>query len=79
MNCKKRLAKQWLWLICSLGAVLVAWSFFNSPHPMIRAGQLWGEILDFRIGGPLEARLLSIVLIGLVYFITIWARKEVRR
>ena len=76
MNWKKRIAKEWLWLICLAIGDFIAWSIFFDLLPRTTFGEGWeGAFEDTGI------RLLVISPIILVYFIrlTIWAIKVLRR
>ena len=75
MSWKKRIAKEWLWLICSAIGAFIAWSiFFDIAFDAI--GKSWEDTF-----GSTIHFLLVVSPIVLLYFIrlTIWAIKVLRR
>jgi uncharacterized membrane protein len=84
MNWKRRLAKEWLWLICSILGVLLGVHIFglivSSAHGygyFSTMGEFWKELFDLSA----EALLFIIIPIVLLYCIrlTVWAIKQVRK
>ena len=75
-NWKRKIAKEWIWLICTVTGVLLAWNIFAYLLPDVTISGFWEEIFT-------DTLLLLIVIssIAFLYIIrlTIWAIKELGR
>ena len=79
MNWKKKVAKEWLWFICTVAGVLLSWSIFSLIMD-ISVKDYWEGLLKTHKRGYTEPQIATVVPIAFVYFIrlTIWAMRQVK-
>ena len=76
VSMKRRIAKEWLWLICTSVGDFLAWSIFFymiPPHTII---EVWKEVFEIP-----DEFLIVISPVAFIYAVrlTVWAIKELRR
>jgi len=77
MSWKKIVAKEWLWLMCTVGGVLLLWSLAACIHSSVTVSGYWEGLLEV----DSDVQTVTIGSIAFVYFVrlTAWAIKQVKK
>ena len=76
MSKRRRIAKEWLWFICTIVGDFLAWSIFFYIIEPTSIAEGWEEVFEDPV-----AFLIVISPVAFIYAVrlTVWAIKELRR
>ncbi len=77
MSWKKIVAKEWLWLMCTVGGVLLLWGIASGIHSSVTVSRYCEGVLE----ADSDVQTVVIGSIAFVYFVrlTTWAIRQIRK
>jgi len=81
MNWKRRMATEWLWLMCTIAGVCLLWSVIYYLCSGLRPDEYWEYLFKRKRRGFTDAQVQTAVLVTVVYLtrLTIWAIGQVKK